>query len=74
MGEEHFLGELTNDPIPITLPEKHKVSTYNNLSSKYINQNVDFKKQYCKIYTVRLERMFELLEDRILKKWGKYLS
>lgn len=65
-----LLGSSNDEAMEIICPQVHEKGTYSNLSQKFKEKNTDFKKQYCKIYTVRLERMFELLHDRIQWKWG----
>lgn len=66
-----LLGEISDEPVKLIRPEEHEKSTYTNLSTKFKEHDrVDFKKQYCKIYSVRLEKMFELLHDRVQLKWG----
>lgn len=66
-----LLGEPNDDQMKIILPEQHENDTHSNLSARFKEQNVDFKNQYCKIYSVRLEKMFQLLQRRIVKKWGE---
>lgn len=43
---------------------------YENLSQKFSKQMNDYNKQYCSIYTVRLQQMTAILRERIKKKWG----
>lgn len=45
---------------------------YLNTSSKYVENRMDFNKQYCRIYLARLEKMTSLLDDVIKKKWNEY--
>lgn len=43
---------------------------YQNLSERFSKQNDDYSKQYCSIYTVRLQQMTAALMERISEKWG----
>lgn len=46
--------------------------SYENRSSGFYRKNQEFKKQFCHIYTARLQKLgVELLKEKALKKFGK---
>lgn len=46
------------------------VLPYKNLSQRFTKRSNNYNKQYCSIYTVRLQQMTVLLMEKISKKWG----
>lgn len=44
---------------------------YEDLSGDFKDKLVDFSKQFCYIYTVRLAELREILIPRVAAKWGK---
>lgn len=43
---------------------------YKNLSQRFAKQTNDYNKQYCSIYTIRLQQMTAMLMERVSQKWG----
>lgn len=43
---------------------------YKNLSQRFSKQSNDYNKQYCSIYTIRLQQMTTMLMETIYRKWG----
>lgn len=52
------------------MSEERVIVEYRNLSQKFTKQITDYSKQYCSIYTIRLEQMTPILMERISQKWG----
>lgn len=49
---------------------KRVSSIYKNHSERFIVKMIDYSKQYCTIYRVRLSKMREILMPRIAQKWA----
>lgn len=71
MTMSDILGEVSDVPMVLTKPEEHVTNSYTNLSNeKFLDHDVDFRNQYCRLYAARLETMVPLLKPRIEEKWG----
>lgn len=49
---------------------ERKCVKYENLSEKFLNQPLDYNRQYCSIYRARLKEMETLMMKQIERKWG----
>lgn len=50
--------------------ERHQVQ-YEDLTTDFNNKLIDFSKQFCHIYSVRLTELRAILIPQIIAKWGK---
>lgn len=46
---------------------------YEDLSSDFDSKSIDFSKQFCSIYAVRLAELRETLIPRVVAKWGELM-
>jgi len=44
---------------------------YEDLSSDFDSESIDFSRQFCSIYAVRLAELRETLISRVAAKWGE---
>lgn len=49
---------------------KRQEIQYEDLTNDF-NDDIDFSKQFCHIYAVRLAELREILISQVIKKWGK---
>lgn len=49
---------------------ERKCVKYENLSTKFSDQQPDYTRQYCSIYKARLKEMGMFMMERIKRKWG----
>lgn len=46
---------------------------YEDLTNNFDDKLVDFSKQFCNIYTVRIAELRETLISRVAANWGEFL-
>lgn len=51
---------------------KRQQAQYEDLTADFKDKFVNFSKQFCYIYSVRLAELREILIPRVATKWGKY--
>lgn len=67
-SEKLLLKPETEDPLEF----KRQITQYEDLSSCFTLDSVDFSKQFCHIYAIRLAELREILIPRVTAKWGKF--
>jgi len=45
---------------------------YEDLTGDFYHESIDFSKQFCSIYAVRLAELRETLIPRVVAKWGEF--
>lgn len=51
---------------------KRQPVQYEDLTGDFDDKLIDFSKQFCSIYTVRLAELRETLIPRVVTKWGEF--
>lgn len=66
-SSEKFLKSEIEEPLEF----KRQITRYEDWTTDFTTKLVDFSKQFCHIYAVRLSELKEVLIPRVIAKWGE---